>query len=281
MTRTLTSSRRWLALLFGRIGTHRIGHAAAGCAFYAMLALVPAASMLVSLFGLAFDPHGVEPLFDLLAPLMPADGFSLLRRIVEGLTARPRAQLGLEVGIGALVALSSASAGTRAMLVGIDLAYEVRERSFVRFRLFSLGFTAAVILAAILAIGVQVALPALGAIVGVTAHSALRLQLASLGVMLGLMVAILGWLYRFGPSHTARRGRVILPGVAVAGVLWLGGTAAFSLYAGQLAHFDATYGPLGAMVSVMLWFWLSCYAVLVGAEVNVLLEIQRGACQRG
>ena len=275
------SFRRRAGRLIARIEAHRIGHVAAGCAFYATLALVPAASMLISLFGLVFDPHGVEPLFDLLAPLMPDDGFSLLRRIIEGLTARPRAQLGLELGIGALVALSSASAGTRAVLVGIDLAYEVRERSFVRFRLFSLGFTAAVILAAILAIGVQVALPALGALMGFAEHSALRVRLASLGLMLGLVVAILGWLYRFGPSHTPRWGRVILPGVAVAGALWLGATAAFSLYAGQLAHFDATYGPLGAMASVMLWFWLSCYAVLVGAEVNALLEAEREACQGG
>lgn len=278
---TFGSSPRWLLRLVARIDAHRIGHVAAGCAFYATLALVPAASMLVSLFGLVFDPHGVEPLFDLLAPLMPDDGFSLLRRIIEGLTARPRGQLGLELAIGALVALSSASAGTRAVLVGIDLAYEVRERSFVRFRLFSLGFTAAVTCAAMLAIGVQVALPALGALVGFAEHSALRLRLASLGLMLGLVVAILGWLYRFGPSHTPRRGRVILPGVAVAGALWLGATAAFSFYAGQLAHFDATYGPLGAMASVMLWFWLSCYAVLVGAEVNAMLEAEREACQGG
>jgi membrane protein len=274
MTTGWSRARRRLRRLFARLDAHRIGHAAAGCAFYATLAMVPAASMLISLFGLLADPHEVEPMLELLGPFLPDDAFSLLHRVVEGLTARPRAQLGTELAVGAVVALWSASAGTQAVLVGIDLAYEVRERGFLRFRLFSAGFTTVVIVAAILAIGVQVALPAIGALVGLGEQSALRLHIASLAVLLGLVVAILAWLYRFGPSHTPRRGRVIYPGVAVAGLLWLVGTSLFSIYAGRLAHFDATYGPLGAIATVMLWFWLCCYAVLVGAEVNALLEAE-------
>ncbi len=266
---------RLLALLLNRIGDHRIGHVAAGCAFYATLALVPAASMLISLFGLLADPHRIEPMFEVLAPFLPEDGFRLLHRVVAGLTARPRMQLGAELAIGGGVALWSASAGTRAVLVGIDLAYEVRERRFVAFRLFSVAFTAAVICAAMLAIALQVMLPTLGALVGFAEHSAMRLHAASLAVLMVFVSAILAWLYRFGPSHKPRRGRVILPGVMTAALLWLGATSLFSFYAGRLAHFDATYGPLGAMATVMLWFWLSCYAVLVGAEVNAMLEAER------
>ena len=76
------------------------------------------------------------------------------------------------------------------------------------------------------------------------------------------------------PTHRPRRRRVILPGVATAALLWIAATGLFSVYAARIAHFDVTYGPLGAIATVMLWFWLSCYAVLVGAEVNALLEAE-------
>ncbi len=275
MTGWMGGWRRRARRLARRIGAHRTGQVAAGCAFYATLALVPAASMLISVFGLAFDPHQLEPQFELLGPLLPEDAFSLLHRLIVGLTARPRLELGSAVAIGALMALWSASVGTQAILVAIDVAYEVKKpRPFIEFRLFSVGFTAMVILAAILTLGLLVALPAIAALLGLAAEHVARLHTGSLGVLLAFVLVTLGLLYRFGPSHRPRRRRVILPGVAAAALLWIAATGLFSVYAARIAHFDVTYGPLGAIATVMLWFWLSCYAVLVGAEVNALLEAE-------
>jgi len=267
------SSWRLAQALLARIGAHRTGHAAAGCAFYATLAIFPAASMLISIFGLLFDPHTIEPQLAILAPLLPEDAFRLLHRLIAGLTARPRLQLGSAVAVGGLIALWSASAGTRAILVAVDQAYESTiPRGFLRFRLFSVLFTAVAILAAMLALALLVAMPAIVATVGIDPDNAARLHAGSLAVLTLFLCVTLAWLYRFGPSHRPRRHRRILPGVATAGLLWVVMTGLFTIYAERLAHFDATYGPLGAIATVMLWFWLSSYAVLVGAEVNALLE---------
>ena len=68
----------------------------------------------------------------------------------------------------------------------------------------------------------------------------------------------------------------MLPGVLLSTVLWLVVATLFTMYAERFARFDATYGPLGAVAGVMLWFWVSAYVVLLGAEVNSALEKRAG-----
>jgi membrane protein len=77
-------------------------------------------------------------------------------------------------------------------------------------------------------------------------------------------------LYRFGP---AGGGRVFYaPGAALATILWLLGSWAFGFYVGHFAAYSATYGPLAALIGLMMWFYLSAYIVLLGAEVNAALD---------
>lgn len=267
--------RAWwcLHLLARRIESHRIGLAAAGCAFYATLALFPAISMLISTYGLAFDPHSVEPQLALIEPLLPSDAFSLLQRVVQGLTAKPRGTLGFALLLGAAITLWSASTGVKSLLEALNLAYDEPEsRGIIRFQATALAMTAASLLGAILAIALLVALPAVAAFVDLPASAAVLLHAASLGVMMLYVAGALAGLYRFGPCRDPSHPRRILPGTLAATVLWLTAAALFSIYAEKLAHFDATYGPLGAVATVMLWFWVSCYAVLIGAELNAILE---------
>lgn len=81
-------------------------------------------------------------------------------------------------------------------------------------------------------------------------------------------------LYRFGPSRNRARLRWVIPGSIVATVLWLTASALFSLYVGRLAGNDATYGPLAPAIGVMMWFWVTVYVVLLGAQINSELELQ-------
>jgi membrane protein len=81
-------------------------------------------------------------------------------------------------------------------------------------------------------------------------------------------------LYRFGPSRPAR-GRWITAGAVLATALWLGASGALSLYVDRVAAYDATYGPLGAVVAVMMWFYVTAYVVLLGAELDAQLERRR------
>jgi membrane protein len=82
----------------------------------------------------------------------------------------------------------------------------------------------------------------------------------------------IGLLYAHGPSRTPPPGARVMPGTALATLLWLLSSYILSLYVGKLANFDATYGSIGAVVGIMLWFYVSAYAALLGAELNAQLE---------
>jgi len=93
-----------------------------------------------------------------------------------------------------------------------------------------------------------------------------------MAMLIGFFFAAICLLYRFGPSRPTPPHPRIKPGAALATVLWLIASELLSLYVSQLGTFGATYGSLGAAVGVMLWFYISAYAVLLGAELNARLE---------
>ena len=98
--------------------------------------------------------------------------------------------------------------------------------------------------------------------------------MALLVVLVGGSIALL---YRYGPSRERQRGRQIFAGAILATLLWLIASTGLSFYVAHIARFGVTYGPLGAVVAIMLWFYLTAYAVLLGAEVNSQLEHRNAA----
>ena len=91
-------------------------------------------------------------------------------------------------------------------------------------------------------------------------------------LLLGLFGVSLAVLYRLGPSRKPPPHQPILPGIVLATLLWLVASMLLSWYVSHIASFGVTYGPLGAVVGIMLWFYVSAYAVLLGAELNARLE---------
>jgi membrane protein len=260
-----------------RLNSHRTALVAAGCAFYATLALFPTISMLIALYGLAFNPASVESQLDLLHDLLPPEADTLIARQVHALVSQPHGALGLNVAVSAAIALWTAATGTKSMLAALNLAYrETERRGFLRFQLTGLAMTLAAILAAVLALALLVALPVVAGLIGVPAMFGGLMHPASLGVLVLFVGLSLGALYWFGPSRRPGRRYRVLPGTILATFLWLGACELFSLYVGRIASFDVTYGPLGAVAGVMLWFWVSVYAVLTGAELNSALELDAG-----
>lgn len=258
---------------FWRIQSHRTGLVAAGCAFYATLALFPALSMLVSLYGLAFDPYSVATQMELLEGLLPPDAYSLILRQIQALVTEPRGTLGWSLALGAAIALWSASTGTKSMIAALNLAYDEEERrSILLFQVVGLAMTLASILGAVVTVGILVALPAAIAFLEFPSGTADLVHWASLVVLVLFVAASLAFLYAAGPSRARGAPRRVLPGVAVATLLWLVVSYLFTVYATEIASFDAVYGPLGTVAGVMLWFWVSAYVVLLGAELNSALE---------
>lgn len=254
----------------------RVGLAAAGCAFWATLALFPAISILISLYGLMFDPTTVEPQLGVLRDFLPPAGFELIAQRIHALVLHERSSLGVSLGIGMVLALWSASTGTKSMISALNEAYKVKEtRGVLRFQSTGLLLTLGGMVAAILTIALLVALPVAIDFVGLDPHSRRLLQVGSFAVLVVFLGLALSALYRFGPARIEARWHWATPGSALATLLWLAASALLSFYVGHLARFDATYGPLGAVVGIMMWFWVSAYVVLIGAELNAELEMQR------
>ncbi len=256
--------------------TDRISLCAAGCAFYATLALFPAISMLVSIYGLVFDPSTVGKQLDVLHDVLPSSAYQLIADRVQVLVSKPAGTLTFSLGLSLCIALWSASTGTKSILGALNLAYEERERrGFVAFQLTALSMTLGAILAAVSGLGALVAVPVvLNLIPGISAYGSLIARVVSLAALVLFVLMALSLLYRFGPSRRSASWHWVTPGSAVATLLWLLASVLFSYYVQNLASYDATYGPLGAVIGVMMWFYVSAFAVLVGAELNAELELQ-------
>jgi membrane protein len=253
----------------------RISLVAAGCAFYATLALFPAITMLISVYGLVFDPTTVEPQLQVVRELLPPAAFTLIADRVHTLVSQGKATLGFSLLISTAIALWSSSTGTKAMLSALNMAYEEQERrTFLRFQATGLSMTLCGILGAVLALVILVFLPVAIEFLGLDAYAKAVVRIASFAMLIVFVITSLSLLYYFGPSRRSAKWHWVTPGSLIATLLWLVASILFSLYVGHIASYDTSYGPLGAIAGVMMWFWVSAYAVLLGAELNAELELQ-------
>jgi membrane protein len=260
---------------YSQIGDDRLLAVAAGVVFYGLLAIFPAISALVSIYGLFADPGTVNDTVSLLAEVVPADAMGPIEEQVERVASAGSGSLGFAFLLSLSLALWSANAGMKAVIDALNVAYGERERrGFIQLTLISFALTLGMILAGLCAIAAIVVFPLATSFFGVETLAAvlvqwLRWPLLFLALLLGLAV-----LYRFGPNRTKPRWQWVSVGSVVAAVLWLAGSAALSLYLSRFADYGATYGSLAAGIGLMMWLWLSAIVVLLGAELNAEIEHQ-------
>lgn len=253
---------------------------AAGCAFYATLALFPAISTLISIYGLMFDVQSVATQLDMLRNLLPPAAFSIIQDRVNELVSEPHASLTLTLLISTLVALWSASAGIKSILSALNIAYGKSEtRNFLSFQLLALTLTLGATIEACLGVAIMVAVPIFFQFFPVLLHiqpppgsMELAIRSATLSIMTVFMIVAYMILYRFGPCNHHVQWRWVMPGAIAATLIWILVASGFSYYVANIASYSATYGPLGAFVAIMMWFFVSAWVVLLGAEFNAELE---------
>ncbi|HEX3350799.1 MAG TPA: YihY/virulence factor BrkB family protein [Acetobacteraceae bacterium] len=270
--------RGWKQILrrtYSEMISDRVSIVASGCAFWATLALFPAISMMVSLYGLVFDPQTVEPQLATIRDLLPPAAYTLIAERVHSLVSKGGGTLGLNLALSTLFALWSSSTGTKTLLSALNMAYEEDERrSILQFQLVGIAITATGVIAAVLAIATLVALPVAIDFVGLASYSQTLITASSLAMLVLFVLLSLALIYRFGPCRRKAKWKWVTPGSVVATFLWLVASLLFSFYVAHLANYSTTYGPLGAVAAVMMWFWVSAYAVLLGAELNSEMELQ-------
>jgi membrane protein len=249
---------------------------AAQLSFYFFLALFPALLFLVALLGYVPIDRALSTLLDALGPVAPEEMIALLRGQIDEL--RGGSDLSL-LTFGIIGAVWSSSAATVAIIDAMNRAYDVTEwRPWWKRRLVAVGLTIGLALFIVAALAFVMIGPEVAGWaarnVGLAPAVAwvwivIRWPLIILLVMLGIDLV-----YHFAPNlkHT---WAWITPGSVLATVLWIASSLAFKFYVSRFADFNATHGAIGGVIVVMLWFYVSSFAILIGAELNSVIEQAR------
>ena len=257
--------------VFLRMSRDNLSLVSAGIAFYAMFAIFPALGALVSIYGLFGDAHVVQTQVQQLTALLPQETGKLINDALSALLAKPGRSLnfGLLVSLG--IAIWGARAGTSSLMAGLNIACERPEkRSVFLTEAIALSLAFGAIIFAIVALTTVAVVPLVLSYLSVDETLAAWLAYMRWPILASFILLALDVIYRFGPSLRAPRWRFVSVGTLFAASLWVAGTWAFSSYVTRFGSYDATYGSLGAVVVLLLWFWLSALIVLLGATVDAV-----------
>jgi membrane protein len=248
---------------------------AAGVAFYALLAIFPALGAALSIYGFFADPADVSQQLASLGGLLPGDARSVLERQLSEVSAQPQSALSLGAIVGVALALWSAAAGVKTMMTALNIAYEEDEaRGFIRYNATALVMTLAAIVSALVAISLVAILPPILEALPLPDGLHWVVSLVRWPVLAVLVIIGLAALYRYGPSRNMARWSWVSWGAVAATILWVVASLLFSWYAANFANYNKTYGSVGAIVVLLMWFYLTAYVVLIGAELNAEMEHQ-------
>lgn len=261
-----------LKRLAKRIKDDRIFGRAAQLSYYFLLALFPLLLFLINILGYMAQEGTIfrDKLLLYLAAVMPGSAFALVRATVDEISvSRGTGKL----SFGLLAALWAASNGMGAISDTLNTAYNVKERRpWLRVRLMSVGLTIALAILILAALAIV--------LVGGTIGEALESRLG-LGTLFTTTWSVIQWpialvfvlttfnlIYNFAPNISPNARRWITPGAFAGVALWLLVSFGFRVYLGYFDSYSVTYGSLGAVIVLMLWFYLTGVAILIGGEVN-------------
>jgi membrane protein len=270
--------RGWFAVLKrvkAEVKDDNVSLLAAGVAFYAMLAIFPAIIALVTIYGMVADPNQVESQVGEFAKSLPSGADQLLTQQLKNVVSAGRQSLSIGLVVSLLAVLWSVSSGVQGLVKGLNVVYDEREtRGFVKLRGLSLLLTLGAIVVAVVALALITVFPAVIDNLGLGRAGELAASIARWVVLALLVLAALAVLYRFAPDRANPRWRWVSPGAVVALVLWLLGSIGFSWYVDNFGKYNQTYGALAAVIILLLWLFLSAFAVLLGAEFDAEAERQ-------
>jgi membrane protein len=244
---------------------------AGGVAFYGMLALVPALVASVSLYGLVVTRAQVDRQIASLTTALPPAAQQLVASQLKTITASSPKGLQLSFAAAVVVACWSASSGMRWLLTALTAASgEVETRSFLRIRSLALLFTLGAIVAVGVSFGILLGLPIVLDRLGLAGVARAGVSVVRYAALAALLATGLEMLYRYGPIKAPKRVRWLSWGSCVAAAVWLLGSVGLSIYATHASKFRVagTYGALGGVVVLLLWLWVTAFAIVLGAVVN-------------
>lgn len=239
---------------------------AAGVAF---LAVFPAAAAIIAIWGLISDADLIRQEVALLKGFLPDQALTLISDQVDALLSINTGSIGLATVLSTIFAIWSARAGVAALIRGLNAVHNLPNRAGhwhqMRALVMTLGMLGMVIVVLIMAVVLPLAIAALP----LEQYTARVLTETNLMMGTGAAIFSIGVAYRIGPNYNGRARPPLLSwGLLVAIVLWVAATRLFMLYLENFQSYNRIYGSIGAVVVLLMWLYVSAYAVLLGAAVD-------------
>jgi membrane protein len=258
-----------------KLGEDELSARSAALSYYFILALFPMFLFLFSMIGLFAGPASAfrEGILSVLSRMAPASASGLVYSVVDQTT---NFSSGIKVGAGILGALWAASAGLSAVIDSLDVVHRIDEtRPWWKQKLTALGLTLA--LAALIIVALVLVL--YGEKIGELVASQFGLDdafhfmwgIVRWVVPLAAMFISFSAVYYFAPDLPGE-WHWITPGATLGVVLWLGASLGLRAYLHFFDSYSATYGSLGAVVILLLWLYITGFAILIGAELNWVID---------
>ena len=263
-------------LLWTKVNTDDVLNRAAILSFYFLLALFPLLLFLIALLG-SFADSGTElrrNLLTYLRAIVPVSASDLINTTVDEISKKSS---GGKLSFGLLTSLWFASSGMGAIIEGLNVAYDVKEtRAWWRRTLLAIALTIALAVLIITALALMFYGSRIAA--GIANRYGFGAAFTSLWTVLQwLFVLVFVFLafqliYYFAPDLHEQQLRWLTPGAAVGVILWLLVSFLFGSYLNFYNTYSVVYGSLGAVIILLLWFYLTGVTILIGGEVNALIE---------
>jgi membrane protein len=248
---------------------------AGGVAFFGFLSIFPSLIAMINLYGLVASPETVTRQVEALSAQLPQSAAELIEDQMRSIVETDSGSLTVGLIASILLALWSASGGISNLITAVNIAYdEVETRNFVKLKLLALALTLGGIVFFLITIGLVAVVPVVLDALPLGAVGTVLAEVFRWVLLLAVMAGGLAVLYRVAPDRDAPRFRWVSLGSVVVTVVWALVSLAFSLYVDNFGSYDKTYGAIAGVIVLMLWLYLTCYLVLLGAEINSEAEHQ-------
>jgi membrane protein len=246
-----------------------------GVAFFGFLAIFPALIAMISIYGLVASPETVARQVEDLSAQLPDDAANLIGEQLNSIVTNNSGALSVSLAVSVLGALWSASGGVGNLVTAVNLAYdEVETRGFIKRKAISLGLTLGAIVFVLITFTLVAVVPAVMSALPLGPFGTVLAQVLRWVLLLAVFAGSLAVLYRIAPDRDAPRLRWVSLGAVVVTVIWALVSLGFSFYVNRFGSYDKTYGAIAGVIVLMLWLYLTCYLILLGAEINSEAEHQ-------
>lgn len=262
---------------YGEVSRDNVSIVAAGVAFFTLLALFPLISACLSIYGYLADPTSAQSHLNAVSGLLPEEAWNLINNQVQSVASTSNSGLELRIICSLILALWAAGAGIRAMMRALNIAYDEQEKRHpIIFYGIGISLTLLMMLFVSASLVVIVGLPTVLNFLKLDEISGGLTKWLPWGLLLSIFTLMTTVLYRYGPSRRPAKIRWVLPGVIFATIAWLLISVGFSYFVSAFSTYNATYGSLSAVIILLIWLWLTAFAVIMGAEING--EMERHTC---